>query len=134
MLYFTESGWTLPNIMAVNAEFDRDYDRDEYEEKIGGLVRRIEEGLESGDELEKDDWYSAVVELSEEDHYLLVLIDAGSRGRNAGPSRWGRVAPWVPVWDSRGERPPGDVKRLILVGLAFGAIILHALGFLAAIR
>ena len=55
MLYFTESGWTLPDIMTVSAEFDQGYDRDEYEEKIGRLVRRIEDGLESGDEQEKDD-------------------------------------------------------------------------------
>ena len=42
MLYFTESGWTLPNILEVNAEFERDYDNEEYEQKIAGLVREIE--------------------------------------------------------------------------------------------
>ena len=43
MLYFTESGWTLPNILEVNAAFERDYDDDEYERKIAELARRIEE-------------------------------------------------------------------------------------------
>jgi hypothetical protein len=33
MLYFTETGWTLPEMKAVSAEFDRDYDQDEYERK-----------------------------------------------------------------------------------------------------
>jgi hypothetical protein len=32
MLYFTESGWTLPDIMKVNDDFDREYDQDEYEQ------------------------------------------------------------------------------------------------------
>src|SRR5690349_23643303 len=34
MLYFTESGWTLPDIMQVSEQFDREYDQDEYEKKI----------------------------------------------------------------------------------------------------
>ena len=134
MRYFTESGWTLPDIMAVSAEFDQGYYRDEYEEKIGRLVRRIEDGLESGDEQEKDDWYSAQVVLSERDHYLLVLMDAGSRLRDAGPSRWGGFAPWLPAWESRGERPPGDRKRLILVSLALVSILLLAMVVWAAVQ
>jgi hypothetical protein len=40
MLYFTESGWTLPDIMDVSAAFDREYDQDEYEQKIAGVVAR----------------------------------------------------------------------------------------------
>jgi len=129
MLYFTESGWTLPDIMTVSAEFDQGYDRDEYEEKIGRLVRRIEDGLESGDEQEKDDWYSAQVVLSEKDHYLLVLMDAGSRLRDAGHSRWGGFAPWLPVPAIRGRRPPGDIGRLILMAFAVPLVffLLHLL-------
>jgi hypothetical protein len=38
MLYFTESGWTLPNIERVSEDFDREYDQDEYEQKIAKLV------------------------------------------------------------------------------------------------
>ena len=33
MLYFSETAWTLPDIMEVNEEFDRRYDQDEYEQK-----------------------------------------------------------------------------------------------------
>ncbi len=32
MLYFTESGWTLPDMTAIYEQFDRDYEQDEYEE------------------------------------------------------------------------------------------------------
>jgi len=38
MLYFTESGWTLPDIMKVSVDFDREYDQDKYEQKIAKLV------------------------------------------------------------------------------------------------
>jgi hypothetical protein len=34
MLYFSETGWTLPNIMEVNDEFERDYDTPTYEKKL----------------------------------------------------------------------------------------------------
>ena len=29
MLYFSETDWTLPNILEINAEFERDYDQNE---------------------------------------------------------------------------------------------------------
>ena len=42
MLYFSESGWTLPDIRTVSTEFERDYDENDYEQKIAGFVRMIE--------------------------------------------------------------------------------------------
>ncbi len=41
MLCFTEVHPSLPDIYEVNAEFERDYDSDEYEAKITGLLRRV---------------------------------------------------------------------------------------------
>ena len=38
MLYFTESGWTLPDITQVNEQFDREYNQDEYEKKIARII------------------------------------------------------------------------------------------------
>lgn len=38
MLYFSETAWTLPDIMEVNNEFDREYDQAEYENKISRLI------------------------------------------------------------------------------------------------
>ncbi len=37
MLYFTESGWTLPDMAAVSEEFDSEYDQSKYEKKIASL-------------------------------------------------------------------------------------------------
>ena len=39
MLYFTEVHPSLPDIYEVNTEFERDYDSDEYEAKIAGLLK-----------------------------------------------------------------------------------------------
>jgi hypothetical protein len=77
MLYFTESGWTLPDLKEVSAEFDRSYDQEEYERKIAGLVRRIQDREEAQGDLEHETWDGAVEKLSEGDQYLLFLIDAG---------------------------------------------------------
>src|SRR5580693_451671 len=99
MLYFTESGWTLPNMMAVSAEFDRDYDQDEYEQKIGGLVQRLLARDEA--QAEQETWDDAVVKLADEDHYLLVLINAAPSPDSASPSQRQKRSPWMPTWHLR---------------------------------
>ena len=73
MLYFSETDWTLPGILDINAEFERDYDDTAYEEKIAGVVRNL---VEESTPEEQQTWHEAVLKLSEGDHYLLVLIDA----------------------------------------------------------
>ncbi len=81
MLYFTESGWTLPDMKEVSAEFDRDYDQSEYERKIGELVGRIQARLTDEGEQEQKSWDLALERLSQGDHYLLVLVDAANPTR-----------------------------------------------------
>jgi hypothetical protein len=89
MLYFTESGWTLPDMADVSAKFDQDYSQEEYEGKVGQIVRRIHETAGEADE---ETWDEAVALLSSEDHFLLVLINprptrsqAGQKGGLAKP-------------------------------------------------
>jgi hypothetical protein len=84
MLYFTESGWTLPDIMKVNEDFDCEYDQDEYEHKIAKLVvnadRRIRESSREG----YDRWWAAIRFLQREDHYISVMTGlAGLRPRRS---------------------------------------------------
>ena len=81
MLYFTESGWMLPGMKEVSAQFDRDYDQDAYEKKIASIVARIQARFPGENEEEQMRWDGAVEKLSEGDHYLLVLIDAASPAR-----------------------------------------------------
>ncbi|MGA2167504.1 MAG: hypothetical protein ABSG62_04790 [Terracidiphilus sp.] len=129
MLYFTETGWTLPDMKEVSAEFDRDYDQDEYERKIAGLVRGIEaqDGAES--EQGQGTWGRAVEKLSEGDHYLLVLIDAASSSGSGASSRWGWLKPFVPTPSRPGQQEPGDIGRLIVAAFAviFGVFLVHFL-------
>jgi len=73
MLYFTESGWTLPDIMQVNEQFDREYDQNEYEKKIARMVANAYKGI-LHDPREYEKWRSAVRFLQREDHYISVLI------------------------------------------------------------
>ena len=76
MLYFTETGWTLPDMKEVSAEFDRGYDQGEYEQKIGGLAARLQGRLEVQGEQGRESWDRAIEKLSQGDHYMLVLVDA----------------------------------------------------------
>lgn len=126
MLYFTESGWTLPDMVAVNEEFDRDYDQGEYEQKIGGLAARIQARDAAESEQDQVAWDDAVVKLSEGDHYLLVLI------RSAGPS--GSVSPWLPALSGPGRRTDGDTLRLIIAGIVGSVLLLLVIALVTYLR
>src|SRR6266487_2036132 len=74
MLYFTESGWTLPDIMQVNEQFDREYDQDDYEKKIARIIGKAYKRILHDSRDEYDKWWAAVRFLQREDHYISVLI------------------------------------------------------------
>lgn len=122
MLYFTESGWTLPDIMAVNEEFDREYDQDDYERKIGELVGKIQARDAAQSQQDQATWDDAVAKLSEGDHYLLVLINAAPSGR--GSSWWAWLKPFLPASSRSGPRPAGDFGRLILAAIVGGVLLM----------
>jgi hypothetical protein len=103
MLYFTESGWTLPDIMKVNEDFDREYDQDEYEHKIAKLVAKADKRIRKGVRDDYDEWWAAVRFLEREDHYILVMIR------------------------SAGLRPRGDQLRLLAAGLGIVTVMLIAI-------
>jgi hypothetical protein len=79
MLYFSETAWSLPDIMDVNNAFEREYDTAVYEEKIGTLVSNFREWAGKAEPSTLKSWDEAVRILSTEDHYLLVLLNAGKR-------------------------------------------------------
>ena len=127
MLYFTETGWALPGIMDVNAEFERDYDSDEYESKIARIVRSIEtKNSEAGGD-QQCLWDDAVVKLSEGDHYLLVLIRLARSGPAIGNSKW---LPETNFYGTGRLRPRGDFLRLVVVALVviFGMVVAVLIG------
>jgi hypothetical protein len=100
MLHFTESGWTLPDMMAINEEFDRDYDQDEYEKKIARLIKNADKYARKESRDEYDAWWAAIRFLEKEDHYISVMI------------RMARL------------RPPGDQLKLLGAGLGIVAAVL----------
>ena len=72
MLYFTEVHPSLPDIHEVNAEFERDYDSDEYEARIAGLLKKARDRDRPTPRTQ--DWNDALSALKNEDHYILVMI------------------------------------------------------------
>jgi hypothetical protein len=74
MMYFTETAWTLSDISEVSEAFDREYDQPTYEAKIGRLAQGTEHRAHETNDLKV--WKDAVQTLSQEDHYLLVLLAA----------------------------------------------------------
>jgi hypothetical protein len=68
MLYFTESGWTLPDIMKVSEDFDREYDQVKYEQKIAKLVTKAYRSARKGSRDDYDRWWAAIRFLQREDH------------------------------------------------------------------
>jgi hypothetical protein len=100
MLYFTESGWTLPDIAQASEQFDRQYDQDDYEKKIAGIIAKAYKHILQGSRVEYDRWWDAVRFLRREDHYISVLVGLASL------------------------RPRGDQWKLLAAGLVIVACIL----------
>jgi hypothetical protein len=87
MLYFTEVHPSLPDIYEVNAEFERNYDSDEYEAKIARLLRSARARDQEESPSKAQIWEEAIQALRREDHYILVMVNQAFRpalGRAAG--------------------------------------------------
>jgi hypothetical protein len=74
MLHFTEVHPSLSDIYEINAEFERDYNRDEYEAKIAGLLRKARRRDGESSSSQELEWKDALDALNKEDHYILVLL------------------------------------------------------------
>lgn len=91
MLHFTEVYPSLPDIYEVNSEFERDYNSDEYELKIAGLLRNARKRATAADQ--EQAWHDALDALRKEDHYILVMVSQafgswpGGLSENKHPAR-----------------------------------------------
>jgi hypothetical protein len=116
MLYFSETGWTLPDMQAVNAEFEHDYGEDGYEQRIAQLVASIEQQDKEQNPVEQERWFQALARLSHGDHYLSVLVgNAESLDESSGG-----LSRWLPVSNANcvaSKRPQGDIFRLFVFAL-----------------
>jgi hypothetical protein len=109
MLYFSETGWTLPDIMEVNDEFDSECDQIDYERKIAGLIAHARKRDREENREGFDSWSDAIRTLGKEDHYILVMVQKAHLS----------------------TRPPADILKLWGTGMAIVAIIGYA-AFLSA--
>jgi len=75
MLYFSETGWTLPDMMAVNEQFEKECNTATYEKKIARLIRNETRRLRKENPHELARWMHAIHRLRKEDHYILVMFD-----------------------------------------------------------
>jgi hypothetical protein len=94
MLQFSEAHPSLPDLYAVNAEFERDYDADEYENKITGLLKNARSRDAKAAANAEQEWEAALEGLEGEDHYILVMVHqafGGSR-RSGGRPQYVRIA------------------------------------------
>jgi hypothetical protein len=113
MLYFSETDWTLPDMAKVSANFDQDYDQDEYERKIGRLIANITANHHGHNEEKEEKWDAAVDKLSGGDRYLQVLLSLASSTSFGLPKGFG----FVSTLDSPAIRPPHDILKLVLTAL-----------------
>jgi hypothetical protein len=100
MLYFSETGWTLPDIAEAYEEFDREYDQDKYEKRIASLIRKADKRARKESREDHDAWWAAVRFLKSEDHYISAMIRIASL------------------------RPAGDQLRLFGAGLGIVTCLL----------
>jgi hypothetical protein len=82
MLHFTEVHPSLPDIYEVNEEFGRNYDSNEYEAKIAGLLRKARLRDEQQSSVQAQQWKDALGALKNEDHYILVMVDQAFRSNS----------------------------------------------------
>jgi hypothetical protein len=135
MLYFTETGWTLPNILDVSDEFDRDYDQDEYEKKIASLIKNAVKQKRKSNPVDYASWQDAIGLLNTEDHYILAMVQ---RAGLAIPSTR-RVRPShdrLKLWGT-GFAIVGSFLCVVFLALKYNvdphvAIVATALGLAAA--
>ena len=120
MLYFSETDWTLPDMRKVSLEFDRDYDQNEYEQKISMLVRKVAARSRSENEDESEAWNEDLLKLSAGDHYLTVLTDMAREAPALGHG-------FVPTLAAPAVQPPHDRIKLWATAFAILIVIFSAI-------
>ncbi|MGH9829066.1 MAG: hypothetical protein ACREDR_38090 [Blastocatellia bacterium] len=99
MLYFSEQQQEPDDLFEVNAQFDEQYNAQEYEAKIAGLIKRAYERDKGSSDQLAQQWLDQIRALQREDHYILVMVSQAK------------------------IRLPGDGARLVASTAALAAIL-----------
>ena len=80
-MYFTEGRGALEDPVALNEEFEAQYNTAQFEKKISRLMKSAYKRLNKEDPEKALQWAGAIRTLRKGDHYILVLAgDAGAGG------------------------------------------------------
>lgn len=92
MMYFVENDpASCSDPLELNDEFEAQYDTQQYEAKIAGLLRRAHKRLKKEDSAKIHNWGEATKTLYRGDHYLPVMLPKGLADKNGWHSPENRV-------------------------------------------
>jgi hypothetical protein len=94
MMYFTESGDVPEDPIALNDEFEAEYDTSEYEAKIAKLLGHAYKRARKENDETRRHFDAAIKCLQRGDHYLLVMWDGRPASDFVGASRRDLVIGW----------------------------------------
>jgi hypothetical protein len=102
MLYFSETGWTLPDMPEVNDAFERECDRKQYERRVARLIRGVRARAHArlASDREREGWNQSLDALRGSDCYLVTLIAAA--------------------------KPKGEITRLVITAVVVLAVMMLA--------
>jgi hypothetical protein len=112
MLYFTEESPSLPDIHEINAEFEPNYDLDEYEAKVVTLLKKARTRDVTQSPQTSAMWNDSISALQHEDHYILVFVD------RAFPEHRKSLLPTHPLRDYIIYIAVGIAVVLVAIGIA----------------
>jgi hypothetical protein len=85
MMYFTETGECPEDPLALNGEFEKEYENDEYETKVKKLLANAHHRLTEERSSAVAQWDESLKALDQTDDYILILCDRSPFARLANP-------------------------------------------------
>ncbi len=85
MMYFTETGECPEDPLALNEEFEKEYETDEYETKVKKLLANAHRRLKVEGSSALADWEESLKVLDKTDDYILILCDRSPLARLGNP-------------------------------------------------
>jgi hypothetical protein len=85
MMYFTETGECPEDPLALNEEFEKEYDTDEYETKVKRLFANAHRRLKEERSPALAEWEESLKALDQTDDYILILCDRSLLARLGNP-------------------------------------------------
>jgi hypothetical protein len=81
MMYFTETGECPEDPVALNEEFEKEYENDEYETKVKKLLANAHRRLKEERSPAVEEWEESLKVLDQTDDYILILCDRSPLAR-----------------------------------------------------